>query len=411
MSAGRHHDASEIIDASDTLDVFPFMVPGAPSTSAQGEVSAYEVSGASNEVSGTSRGDTWRTALRAAVLAGMVGLLAPIAALGQSASVSAAPPTPAVPAAAVDAGIERTIEPLAVDRQVIPEAVKLGEPFVYRITVHHPPGQRWELRTPRELGGYELIEQSRTRSDGKTESTTTYLLKMALFELGGHVLPALTFDVVDATGAGVARIDGPDIEGKSSLPKDADQLGAKLADIKPNEDVPVRSWRLLWWLAAALAAAALIWLGVRAWRTRPRRPVPAAPPLPLEERTLLALATLESETLPERGLQREFHFRLNGIVRGYLGERFGFDALECTSGELLREVDKRALPGVDPDGLREFVDQCDVARYARGEVPVPACAGALGYARTLVEVTRPRPPPSVAPPGPPPGPGPEVARA
>ena len=410
MSAGRHHDASEIIDASDTLDVFRSKVPGTPSTSAQGDVSAYEVS--AYEVSGTSRRDMWGRLLRAAVLAGMVGLLAaPTGAYGQSASASLAPPAAPAPVAAVDAGTERTIEPLAVDRQVIPEAVRLGEPFVYRITVHHPPGQRWELRTPRDLGGYELIEQSRTRSDGKTESTTTYLLKMALFELGGHVLPALTFDVVDATGAGVARIDGPDIEGKSSLPKDADQLGAKLADIKPNEDVPVRSWRLLWWLAAALAAAALIWLGVRAWRTRPRRPVPAAPPLPLEERTLLALATLESETLPERGLQREFHFRLNGIVRGYLGERFGFDALECTSGELLREVDKRALPGVDPDGLREFVDQCDVARYARGEVPVPACAGALGYARTLVDVTRPRPPLPVAPPEPPPGPGPEVARA
>jgi len=333
------------------------------------------------------------------VLAGVLALLsAPFAAHGQA------------PAADVDAGTEKTVEPLSVDRQVIPAAVKLGEPFVYRITVHHPPGQRWELRTPRDLGGYELVEQSRTRSDGKTESTTTYLLKMALFELGSHVLPTLTFDVVDATGAGVARIDGPDIEGKSSLPKDADQLGAKLADIKPNEDVPVRSWRLLWWVVGALAAAALIWFGLRAWRNRPRRPVLAAPPLPLDERTLQALAALEADGLPERGLQREFHFRLNGIVRAYLGERFGFDALECTSGELLREVDRRALPGVDPDSLREFVDQCDVARYARGEVPVPACASALSFARSVVESTRPRPAPPVAPPAPPPGPGSEVAR-
>jgi hypothetical protein len=342
----------------------------------------------------------------------MVGLLAaPIFAYGQSASspgtTAAAPAGAPMPAAAPDAGTERTVEPLAVDRQVIPETVKLGQPFVYRVTVHHPPGQRWELRTPRDLGGYELIEQSRTRSDEKTESTTTYLLKMALFELGGHVLPTLTFDVVDATGAGVARIDGPDIEGKSSLPKDADQLGAKLADIKPNQDVPIRSWRLLWWVAGALAAAALLWLGLRAWRNRPRRPVLAAPPLPLEERTLQALSQLESERLPERALQREFHFRLNGLVRGYLGERFGFDALECTSGELLREVDRRALPGVDPDGLRDFVDQCDVARYARGEVPVPACARALTFARTLVETTRPRPAAPVAPPGP----ESEVARA
>ena len=382
MTASRQVDASEVFDTS------------------AGASKVFDTSLGPSEVF-----DTCRRTLRAAVL--VAALAIPIAALGQPASLSAAAPTPAT----VDAGTERTVEPLSVDRQVIPGAVKLGEPFVYRITLHHPPGERWELRTPRDLGGYELVEQSRTRSDGKTESTTTYLLKMALFELGSHVLPTLTFDVVDATGAGVARIDGPDIEGKSSLPKDADQLGAKLADIKPNEDVPIRSWRLLWWLAGALAAAALIWLGVRAWRARPRRPVLAPPPLPLEERALQALSALEAERLPERAMQREFHFRLNGIVRAYLGERFGFDALECTSGELLREVDRRALPGVDPEDLREFVDQCDVARYARGEVPVPACAGALGYARSLVEATRPRPPPPVASPAAPSGQGPEVARA
>src|SRR5262249_47232609 len=153
----------------------------------------------------------------------------------------------------------------------------------------------------------------------------------------------------DATGAGVAHIDGPDIQGKSSLPKNADQLGAKLQDIKPNEDVPIRSWRLLWWLAGALAVATLAWFGIRAWRNRPRRPAPAAPPLSLEVRTLQALSALEAERLPERGLQREFHFQLNGLVRAYLGERFGFDALECTSGELLREVERRALPGVEHD--------------------------------------------------------------
>jgi hypothetical protein len=337
-------------------------------------------------------------AFRALAVSGLLAL-APAAAQAQA---------PAAPApAAVDAGVERSIEPLSVDRQVIPDKVRLGDPFVYRITLHHPPGQRWELRTPRDLGGYELIEQSRTRSDGKTESTTTYLLKMALFELGSHVLPTLTFDVLDASGGGVARFDGPDIEGKSSLPKDADQLGAKLEDIKPNEDVPVRSWRLLWAFAGAVALAALVWLAVRAWRNRPRHALPAAPPLPLDQRTLQALDALEAEGLPQRGLQREFHFLLNGLVRGYLGERFAFDALECTSGELLREVDRRRLPGIDEEALRGFVDQCDVARYARGEVPVPACTGALAFARALVESTRPRPPPAA----PRPPTGPEVAPA
>ena len=309
-------------------------------------------------------------------------------------------PAPSRAADAVDAGAERIVEPQSVDRQVIPEAVRLGEPFVYRISLHHPAGARWELRTPRDLGGFELLEQSRARSDGKDGSTTTYLLKMSLFALGSHVLPTLTFDVIDTQGGGVAHIDGPDIEGKSSLPKDADQLGAKLEDIKPNEDVPVRSWRLLWWLLGLVALGALVWFGRRAWLRRPRRAPLPLPPLPLEERTRQALDALEAERLPERGLQREFHFRLNGLVRGYLGERFGFDALECTSGELMREAERRALPGVDEPELRRFVDQCDVARYARGEVPVPACAGALAFARNLLEATRPKPLPPVLP-GPP----------
>ncbi|HET6983372.1 MAG TPA: hypothetical protein VFI53_14610, partial [Myxococcaceae bacterium] len=78
---------------------------------------------------------SWALALLAGVL-----VLAPAAAYAQA---------PAAPApVAADAGVERAIEPLSVDRQVIPEAVRLGDPFVYRITVHHPPGQRWELRTP-----------------------------------------------------------------------------------------------------------------------------------------------------------------------------------------------------------------------------------------------------------------------
>jgi len=70
-------------------------------------------------------------------------------------------------------------------------------------------------------------------------------------------------------------------------------------------------------------------------------------------------------------------------------------------------VERRELAGVDQDGLRRFVDQCDVARYARGDVPVPACAGALAFARALVDDTRLRPPPTA--PGPPPAP--EVAPA
>jgi hypothetical protein len=310
----------------------------------------------------------------------------------------------AAPAEAPDAG--RPAQPESVERKVIPDKVHLGEPFVYRLDIRHSSTQRWELRTPRDLGSFELLEQSRSRQDAQGHATTTYLLKMAMFALGEHVVPTLTFDVIEPTGASVATLDGPDIECLNSLPKNAEQLGMKLQDIKPNEDVPVRSWRLLGWLAGLAALVVLAILARRAWLRRAPPALPAVPPLPLPERTRRALDALEAEHLPEKGMQREFHFQLSGVVRGYLGERFGFDALECTSGELVREVEQRALPGVEFGGLRRFVDQCDVARYARAEVPVPACATALGWARSMLVATtpsEPAPPPaeSAARPAPP----------
>src|SRR5262249_55509191 len=120
---------------------------------------------------------------------------------------------------------------------------------------------------------------------------------------------------------------------------------------------------------------------------------PPLPPLPLPERTRRALDALEAEHLPERGMQREFHFQLSGIARGYLGERFGFDALECTSGELVREVERRARPRGAGRGGAPW--------RGRGRRPRSGGAGGGGGARGG-GVGRPRPRPRPPPPRRPP---------
>jgi hypothetical protein len=168
-------------------------------------------------------------------------------------------------------------------------------------------------------------------------------------------------------------------------------------DIKPNADVPVRSYRLLW-LVLGLAGVAAFVLWLRRYLSRRRALLPPPPPRPLPERTREALEALRAEGLLAKGLVREYHFRLSEIVRGYLGERFGFEALECTSGELLGQVERLDPPGVEAPSLHRFVDQCDVAKFARAEIPFAACDWALGYAFALVDAT---PPVSASPPPPP----------
>lgn len=291
--------------------------------------------------------------------------------------LTAAPPSP-------DAGSV----PPRISPTVSAEKVRLGEPFTYTVTVEHSPDERWELRPPVDLGAFGVRSSARQRTDKADQSTTTFRLEMALFELGEHRLPTLVFDVVGGGTARTASVSGALVEGLSSLPPDAAAQGASLMDIKPNADVPVRSYRLLW-LVLGLAAALAFVLWLRRYLSRRRAQLPPPPPRPLPERTREALDALRAEGLLAKGLVREYHFRLSEIVRGYLGERFGFEALECTSGELLGQVERLDPPGVEAPSLQRFVDQCDVAKFARAEIPLAACDWALGYAFSLVDATAP----------------------
>jgi hypothetical protein len=278
--------------------------------------------------------------------------------------------------------------PPRISPVVSAEKVRLGEPFTYTVSVVHSPDERWELRPVADLGAFGLRSSGRQRSDGQELSTTTFRLEMALFELGEHTLPTLVFDVVGGGAARTASVSGAAVEGLSSLPKDAATNGAALMDIKPNADVPVRSYRLLW-LLLGLAALVVAALGVRRYLANRRARLPPPPPRPLRDRTREALEALRAEGLLTKGLVREYHFRLSDIVRGYLGERFAFEALECTSGELLSQVERLDPPGVEARALQRFVDQCDVAKFARAELSPAACDWALGYAFALVDATTP----------------------
>jgi hypothetical protein len=282
--------------------------------------------------------------------------------------------------------------PPRISPSVSAEKVRLGEPFTYTVTVVHSPDERWELRPLADLGAFGLRSSARQRTDKPEESTTTFRLEMALFELGEHTLPTLVFDVVGGGSARTASVSGAMVEGLSSLPPDATANGAALMDIKPNADVPVRSYRLLW-LLLGLAAGVAFAFWLRRFLANRRAQVPPPPRRPLPERTREALEALRAENLLAKGLVREYHFRLSEIVRGYLGERFGFEALECTSSELLRQVERLDPPGVEAHALRRFVDQCDVAKFARAEISPAACEWALGYAFALVDAT----PPVIAP--------------
>jgi hypothetical protein len=158
--------------------------------------------------------------------------------------------------------------------------------------------------------------------------------------------------------------------------------------------VPVRTWRLLYALAGLAGALALGYLLYRyAKRPRAVKGAPIEAPKPLHTRTLAALDALRTEGLPAQGRVKEFHFRLSEILRGYLGERYGFEALESTSWELLNSLRGLHTPGLPAEEFARFTFESDLVKFAKGAAGPDECKVALEFGYRLVHATTVAPQP------------------
>jgi hypothetical protein len=337
---------------------------------------------------------------RLLLLALVLGLSACRSGPGQDGDDATESLQPHVVDAGVPAGGEAAqVAPWDAKGRVVPRQARIGETFTYEVILTHAKDQRFELVPPKELEQFEVLEQTRQRQDGAQGSVTTFRLKMSAFELGKVTLPPLTFEL---TAPGVSQtvvVPGMEMQVIPTLPPDADDKGASLLDYQPPTEVPIRSWRLVFILLGLLAAGLLAWAVVK-WLRRPRPEVVVARPLAaLDVRTRQALDSLKSEDLPAKGRAKDFYFRLSEIIRGYLGERYGFEALECTSSELFASLRKLRTPGLPEDRLMRFVSESDLVKYAKAEATPESCAESLAFGYELVEKTYV--PPAPAAPTPP----------
>jgi hypothetical protein len=183
--------------------------------------------------------------------------------------------------------------------------------------------------------------------------------------------------------------------------------------LKPPVAYTYRFELPLWVYVALVATIAAVALLVRRLR-RPRTTAPP-PPVPADQEAFMRIDELLAEGILACGQVKEFCDRLSDILRRYLSRRFGLPAMGETSVELLAALEAGgSMSEPDRSRLREFLVECDLAKFARHR-PEPAHLTALvESARSLVTSTRPPGAPGAragADPGaPPPAPGGEPAR-
>ena len=345
---------------------------------------------------------------RATVLAAMrrtvpmtIRVLAAVLAGVRSAARQAVPMSAGTPAAALAACLaaapaaaqeaEPTGQAIAptVETTVSAAAAAVGDPITVIVTARHAPDAEVQWPDPVEAAPFELLDPPVAQSatvDGVVESRLE--LRVAAFELGDLAFPPLDVEVVDAAGGVTALTTEAAPVVIESIGRDE---GGDIRDIKGPLAIPFAVVTLLPWVAVLLAlAAAAAWLYRRyRRRARPEAFVPAPPPRPAHEVAREALDALEAAGLLERGEIKTYHIRLSDIVRVYVEGRFGVDAMEMTTGEVLggllrTDADRGAVADV-----RRVLDRCDLVKFAKLRPAIPECRELLPLARRVVDVTAP----------------------
>ena len=159
-----------------------------------------------------------------------------------------------------------------------------------------------------------------------------------------------------------------------------------LHDIKPPV-VIANVWEWLGWALVALLLGIALFELWRWWQKR-RAQVSLVPPVPAHVRAKQKLV----EALALLAQPKPFCTMVSDTVRIYLEERFEFRAPERTTEEFLHELRGTNLLLPDQkESLGEFLQRCDLVKFAKYEPGEPELRGMHESALRLVEETEPVP--------------------
>ena len=293
--------------------------------------------------------------------------------------------------------------PLSVSAKLDSVNILMGKINTLHLEVVENKGLKGNFRIFNEASrarGYAGVcgDSVELRMDYKVDTTElgsgkiqiNYSVPVQVFDSGTYTLPklvyyagvdsamsnSLTFNVypVNVTAedpiAGFASIQEPD--------------GKRFYDWIPD-------WLLdFWWIWLIIFLAICIFLwGMRNYHGKGKIPfiTPKEMPKPWEI-ALGSLQRLKARKLWEQGLEKEYFTDLTDILREYLYERFGINAMEMTSRQIMDKILESDLKD-KKDYMKQILNVADFVKFAKVR-PLPADSiAAYDNAVKFVEETIP----------------------
>ena len=263
----------------------------------------------------------------------------------------------------ITAGAQQTL----IDVKVDTADILIGEQTTLHVTVTTDPNRRIIIPLPGDtlMTGVEVLSVSdadSTIADGRLIIRRDILVTS--FDSSLYLLPP--FVAID----GSDTIESDQVALKvSTVPVDVDNP-EQFYDIKDVWQPPFVLADYYPWIFGILTVLFIIcvigYLIQRYRRHRSEVPVkPSEPELPPYEVAIRELDSIKDQKLWQQGLNKEYYTQVTDTLRRYISRRYGVNAMEKTSEEILaiieRETDERSVY----DTLRQVLRLSDYVKFAK----------------------------------------------
>ncbi|HHM21687.1 MAG TPA: hypothetical protein ENJ20_06645 [Bacteroidetes bacterium] len=167
-------------------------------------------------------------------------------------------------------------------------------------------------------------------------------------------------------------------------------IDSVLADIKPIIKEPRRwsDYLLFMAIAGALLLVPLLWYATRKWKAAKEVPPPPPVPVPVHLVALRQLEALRQKKCWQQGQIKEYHTQLTHIIRQYLENRYGIQALEQTTDEILEQMRGLGIDSGILEKTRSVLQTADLVKFAKAQPPVRFHDEAMTFAEEFVRATK-----------------------
>lgn len=285
-------------------------------------------------------------------------------------------------------------EAIVLEAFLEPASATVGDRVAYRLNIERPDSVELLVEAPGEkIGDLSVVEHSvaeRRLARSRVLEQHSWILRAD--PVGSFVLPPVTVRqreesrLASGKDASISEIDPLYLEVYSVLPE-----SGEIEDIHDLKALQPARWEVPWgWILAGIVVVALaIWWWRRRRRLSEAGVTPATDPrLPPDAEALAAIALLLRDPPRNEAEVRQTGFDLSGILRIYVERRFGVNATDLTSEEILAASRRIQLEEDSRNALRDFLRLTDQVRYSPEILLAGATDDAVELARRFVQATR-----------------------